>query len=231
MFQLDLRTRIYLTLSAIFVTSLLVADVIAGKFFVIGGLEVSVGVIPFPITFLLTDVVNEYYGRKGARLLTGIGAAMLVFAFAMIFLARALPTGEHSPVPKAAFDGVFGISYKFFAASLTAYLVGQVADINAFHLTKRITHSRLLWLRATGSTAVSQLFDTAIVNAAALAGVLAAGEIVKVAFWSYVYKMAVAVLLTPLLYAIHELLTKRWGLEALPPEGDPASSPGTLAPG
>jgi len=228
MFQLDLRTRIYLTLCAVFVTSLLVADIIAGKFFVIGGLEVSVGVIPFPITFLLTDVVNEYYGRKGARLLTGIGAAMLVFAFGIIFLARALPTGASSPVPQAAFDGVFGISYKFFAASLIAYLVGQFADINAFHVTKRITASRLLWLRATGSTAISQVVDTAIVNAAALAGILSAGQIVRVAFWSYVYKMTVAVLLTPVLYGIHGLLEKRLGLDPLPPEGADGA-PGVLA--
>ena len=222
MFELDFRTRVFLVLAAIFTTSLLVADIVAGKFFVLGSLEVSVGVIPFPITFLLTDIVNEYYGRKGARLLTGIGAAMLVFGFAIIFVARALPTGEHSPVSQAAFDGVFGISYKFFAASLTAYLLGQIADINAFQVTKRITHSRLLWLRATGSTAISQVVDTAIVNAAALAGVLAAGEIVRVAFWSYVYKMTVAVLLTPLLYAIHGVLTRRYGMQGLPPEGAPS---------
>lgn len=218
MFQLDLKTKIFLTLSAIFVTSLLVADVIAGKFFTIGGLEVSVGVIPFPITFLLTDVVNEYYGRKGARLLTGIGAAMLVFGFCIIFLARALPTSPGSPVSKAAFDGVFGVSYNFFFASLIAYLFGQFADINAFHITKRITHNRLLWLRATGSTAISQVFDTAIVSVAALYAIMPAGQIAKVAFWSYAYKMTVAIILTPFLYAIHDLLTRRWGLEAQPPE-------------
>lgn len=220
MLELTVRHKLYLVLVAVFLTSLLVADTTAGKFFAIGGLSVSVGVIPFPITFLLTDVVNEYYGTRGARLLTLIGMAMLVFAFVLITAARLLPIAPRSPVSEAAFQNVFGLSFRFFAASLSAYLLGQLADIAIFHRFKRMTHSRHIWLRATGSTAVSQIVDTVAVNFGALVGAMTLSEIGVVTFWSYVYKMIVAVALTPLLYVVHALLSRRLGIEAHPVEDD-----------
>jgi uncharacterized integral membrane protein (TIGR00697 family) len=214
--EYSVRDRTYLFLLATFLTALLVADVTAGKFFMLGGMEVSVGVIPFPVTFILTDVVNEYYGRRGARMLTVIGAAMLVFAFIIITASRLLPVAARSPVPGPAFDAVFGVSYRFFGASLCAFLVGQLADIHAFHFVKRVTESRHLWLRATGSTAISQVIDTAVVNVAALAGTMSLGEIGKVAAFSYAYKMVAAITLTPVLYAAHGVFTRVLGLEPLP---------------
>ena len=226
----DLKNRVYLVLCATFLTALLIADVTAGKFFRAGTLAISVGVIPFPITFVLTDVVNEYYGRRGARLMTAIGGAMLVFAFLMITAARALPVADASPISQASFVAVFGMSWRFFGASLGAFLLGQFADIQAFHLVKRITRSRHLWLRATGSTAISQVVDTVFVNGAALAGTLAAGEIVKVTAASYAYKMAVAILLTPVLYFVHDLLTARLGLAAAPPDPPAGAGAGTAQP-
>jgi len=192
-----LRHQLYVILVCIFLTALLVADMTAGKFFAFGGLAISVGVIPFPITFVLTDVVNEYYGRRGARLLTVLGMAMLVFAFSIIFLARELPVASVSPIPQPAFDQVFGLSFRFFSASLVAYTLGQLTDIYAFQFYKRMTESRHLWLRATGSTALSQVIDTSVVTFVALTGTLPVGEIAKVAALSYAYKMIVAVLLTP----------------------------------
>lgn len=216
MLEHPIRDRIYLFLLATFLTALLVADVTAGKFFELGGMEISVGVIPFPLTFILTDVVNEYYGRRGARTLTIIGAAMLIIGFGIIFISRALPVSPRSPVPGPAFDAVFGVSYRFFGASLLAFLVGQLADIQAFHFVKRVTQSRHLWLRACGSTAISQVVDTAVVNFAALYGTLSLGEIAEVAVFSYGYKMAAAVTLTPLLYAAHGVFTRYFGLEPMP---------------
>jgi uncharacterized integral membrane protein (TIGR00697 family) len=218
MFELTTRHKLYLGLSATFLTSLLVADMTAGKFFSVGGLDVSVGVIPFPITFLLTDVVNEYYGSRGARFLTAVGALMLVFAFAIIVVARVLPVSPHSPISQDAFDAVFGLSFRFFAASLFAYLVGQLADIQAFRLTKRLTRNRHLWLRATGSTAISQIVDTTVVNVTALVGILPAAEIVEVTAFNYGYKMIAAVLLTPLLYVAHGIVTRRLGVDPAPVE-------------
>lgn len=214
----ELKTRIYLALVATFLTALLIADVTAGKFFQAGSLSISVGIIPFPITFVLTDLVNEYYGREGARLMTAVGGAMLVFAFLMITAARLLPAAENSPIPQASFVAVFGMSWRFFGASLGAFLLGQFADIQAFHVVKRITQSRLLWLRATGSTAISQVVDTVFVNAAALAGIETISNIAKITAWSYAYKMGVAILLTPLLYAAHQMFTSRLGIQAAPAE-------------
>lgn len=199
------------------------ADITAGKFFQIGTLEVSVGVIPFPLAFLITDLVNEYYGRKGAQFLTSLGCAMLVLAFSIIWLTRGLPTAVHSPVSDQAFNEVFGVSFRFFLASLVAFLVSQIADIYTFQWYKRITQSRHLWLRATGSTMVSQVVDTALVNVAALYGVMSLESIFRIAAWSYFYKVLVAILLTPLCYAAHAYITKRWGIEP-----EPYGSVGTL---
>lgn len=220
MFTLDAKQRLYFVLTAIFLTSLLVADIVAGKFFTAFGITMSTGTVIFPIAFLLTDIVNEYYGRRGARFLTLIGMAMLVFGFAIIFAARKLPVAHGSPVPQEAFDAVFGLSARLFGASLVAYLIGQYVDIHSFHLTKRITQSRHLWLRALGSTAISQVVDTAAVNFGALLGSMPVGAVATIAGWSYVYKMIVAAALTPLVYLAHEIITRRLGIEPAPAEDE-----------
>jgi uncharacterized integral membrane protein (TIGR00697 family) len=219
-----LRERLYVVLSAVFLTALLVADVTAGKFFSIGGLAISVGVIPFPITFVLTDVVNEYYGRRGARFLTFIGMAMLVFAFLIITVARMLPVAESSPIPQVPFEAVFGMSFRFFGGSLVAYTLGQLTDIYAFQFYKRLTNSRHLWLRATGSTALSQVIDTSVVTFVALWGTMAFDDIAMVVGVSYVYKMVVAITLTPLCYLAHGIITDRYGIE--PAMVEPKSTEG-----
>lgn len=213
-----LRHRLFVVLAAVFLTALLVANMIGGKFFHIGELGISCGVIPFPITFLLTDVVNEYYGRRGARFLTLVGMGMLVFAFVVLQIACALPPAANTPIAQDAFVAVFGMSPRFFAASILAYLLGQLIDIQAFAWFKRITQERRLWLRATGSTAISQVFDTLVVNILALYGASAAtGEPIALstilgwAGMAYVYKMIVAVVLTPLLYVAHAVVTDRFG--------------------
>lgn len=220
MFTLDAKQRLYFVLTAIFLTSLLVADIVAGKFFTVFGVTMSTGTVIFPIAFLLTDIVNEYYGRRGARFLTLIGMAMLVFGFAIILAARKLPVANGSPVPQEAFDAVFGLSGRLFGASLAAYLIGQFVDIHTFHLTKRITHSRHLWLRALGSTAISQVVDTAAVNFGALVGSMPLGTVATIAAWSYVYKMLVAAALTPLIYVAHELISRFMGIDPAPAEDE-----------
>jgi uncharacterized integral membrane protein (TIGR00697 family) len=218
----DTRQRLFLVLSAIFLTALLIANVVAGKLFRIGPVVLSVGVIPFPITFLLTDIVNEYFGRRGARFLTVVGLCMMLLATGIITLAARLPVAEQTYVSQASFDNVFGLSWRLFLASLSAYLIGQISDIYFFGVFKRLTGSRILWLRATGSTAVSQVVDTAIVNFAVFAGALGLGEIARLAAFGYLYKMAVAVLLTPLLYAAHAVITRRLRIAPFDARGDGA---------
>jgi hypothetical protein len=210
------RHRLYLVLVSLFVTSLLVADIVAGKFFTVAGLSMSVGTVTFPIAFLLTDIVNEYYGRPGARLMTAIGMAMLIVGFAIIACSRWLPVATQTPVSQAAFDEVFGMSGRLFGASLTAYLLSQLVDIHTFHVVKRITRSRHLWLRATGSTAISQVVDTIAVNVGALVGVMPMDAIASITLHSYLYKLTVAVLLTPLCYVAHDLITRRMKIEPAP---------------
>lgn len=212
------QQRIYVVLCATFITALLVADTTAGKFFLIGDLEVSVGVVPFPITFIVTDIVNEYYGRRGARFLTGLGMAMIIFAFLIIFTARLLPVAPGSPVAQASFDNVFGLSLRLFAASLAAYLAGQLTDIYAFNFYKKMTNTRHLWLRATGSTAISQVIDTSFVNFGALWGYKTVPQILEICVYSYLYKMAVAIALTPVCYLAHDVITRRFGIEPAPVE-------------
>ena len=208
------KQRLFVVLAAIFLTALLIANVIAGKLFTLGGLVLSVGVIPFPITFILTDVVNEYYGKEGARFLTLVGLAMLLFATGMLMLGGALPIAGQSWVTAQSYENVFGLSWRLFLGSLCAYVLGQISDIYSFGAIKRITGSRLIWLRATGSTALSQVIDTIVVNVAIFAGSMAAGEIAGLVWRSYVYKMGVAVLLTPLLYLAHLIITRWLGIRA-----------------
>lgn len=216
MLSLSSRHQLYLVLVSLFVTSLLVADIVAGKYFTVGALTMSVGTVTFPIAFLLTDIVNEYYGRPGARMMTGMGMAMLIVGFAIITFSRFLPVSADSYVSQESFDAVFGISARLFGASLVAYLVSQVVDIHTFHLVKGITASRHLWLRAIGSTAVSQVVDTLFVNFGALLGHVPVERIVEIVVASYLYKLVVAVMLTPLCYLAHDIITRRMGIPPAP---------------
>ena len=136
---MDRKQRFYVYLTAIFVAALLVSDLIGGKFFRVAGLDFSVGLIPFPLTFLLTDIVNEFYGTEGARRLTYVGLMTAVFVFAVINLAIYLPASPESPLPGDVFQRVIGSSVRLYIASLTAYLVGQLLDISIFFLVRRVT--------------------------------------------------------------------------------------------
>jgi uncharacterized integral membrane protein (TIGR00697 family) len=219
-FELTRQHQLYVVLVSLFVTCLLVADIVAGKFFRIGTLSMSTGTVAFPIAFLLTDIVNEYYGRRGARVMTTVGMAMLVVGFAIIMAAKYAPISDETYVTQEAFDNVFGLTGRLFAASLVAYLVSQLLDIYTFHIVKRVTESRHLWLRAIGSTALSQVVDTVFVNFGALFGNLPVTRIWEIVLWSYVYKLIVATLLTPLCYVAHEIMTTRLGIDPAPHTDD-----------
>jgi uncharacterized integral membrane protein (TIGR00697 family) len=226
---MDLRHRLFLYLTATFVTALVVADIIGGKFALVGGVPVSVGMIPFPVTFVLTDLINEYWGKQGARRVTFVGLAMAAFAFVVILVSRLLPVSPRSPLPQPVFDQVFGLSNRLYVASLTAYVVGQLSDIYVFNLIKRVTAGKLLWLRATGSTVISQAIDTLVVNFVLLWGsTLADGShadlryILQIAATGYGIKFVIAVALTPLIYAGHGVMHRRFGLTPMP--ADPATS-------
>src|SRR5690606_1865220 len=186
---------LFLVLTAVFTTCLIVGDVIGGKLIelpMFGWTAViTVGMIPFPVTFLLTDLLNEFYGNKAARFVTYVafGCALLTYAFIVIGGAIPIAAFTHGVdwqgVTEEAFANVFLGSRRMIAASLTAYMVSQLADISTFHALKKATGGKLLWLRATGSTLVSQAIDTLTINFVAWTGVLGFDQIVNVIVSSY----------------------------------------------
>jgi len=205
---MDRKQRVFIFLTAFFVAALMTGDFVGGKFFVLFGRNFSAGIVPFPLTFVLTDVVNEFYGTHGARRLTYAGLASAIFVWIVINIALALPTSSDSPIPDAVFRGAFGTSSRLYVASLTAYVIGQMLDIAIFQFLRKTTGHRLLWLRSTGSTVMSQIIDSLAVSFVFLIGTKPMGFIVANAANNYVGKLAMAVLLTPLIYLGHAVFRR-----------------------
>ena len=224
-YHLGRPERLFVVLAGTFLTALVVAEATASKFFVLADLPftfslfgwsttsivMTAGVIAFPVTFIVTDLINEYFGRAGIRFVTLLGVAMIVFEFAILRIAIPLPTASFSPVPDEAFRSVFGTAGRVIFGSLAAYVVGQFVDIALFHRLREATGGRYLWLRATGSTFGSQFIDTFIVLTVAFAGQLAFGQIVAITLFNYGYKFVIAVLITPLIYAAHAAIDRYLG--------------------
>ncbi len=246
-YVLNRPQQVYTVCAGVFLTALVLAEATAGKFFTaftlpapvtILGVEfpavvMTAGVLAFPITFVVTDVMNEYFGKRGIRFVTLLGVAMVVFEFVLLQVALAVPTAAISPVPDAAFASVFGTTGRVIVGSLTAYLVGQLVDITLFHRLRQWTGGRHLWLRATGSTFGSQFFDTLIVLTVAFAGQLAAGEILAITLFNYGYKLLIAVAVTPLIYGAHAAIDRYLGpdLAGALTENAAANRAGVIVPG
>lgn len=210
----------YLILAVVFVSALILADLIGGTLISIGpfnaslngqawhinAIKYSAGIIPFPITFLLTDMINEFYGTKGAQKVTFIGLLGALFVFGMLGIVRLFPIAADSPIPAATFHSVFGMSQRIFIASLTAYVIGQMLDIFVFFALKKLTKGKHLWLRATGSTVFSQLIDSGVVTMIAFYDKLPWAEIMQIGLNNYSVKFIAAILLTPFCYLSHSLI-------------------------
>ncbi|MDX1418690.1 MAG: queuosine precursor transporter [Rubricoccaceae bacterium] len=219
--------KVFVVCAAIFITALVIAEATAGKFFTafrlpfaftLFGVEfdtvvMTAGVLAFPVTFIVTDVMNEYFGVRGIRFVTLLGMAMVVFEFALLQLALAVPATPDSPVPGDAFSVVFGTTGRVIVGSLTAYLIGQFVDISLFHWLRRRTGGRHLWLRATGSTFGSQFIDTFVVLTVAFAGQVPFGQVVAITLFNYGYKLLIAVGITPLIYLGHWMIDRYLGHE------------------
>jgi uncharacterized integral membrane protein (TIGR00697 family) len=228
---LDTRAKLFLTLTALFCTSLVVGDLIGGKLMgvpLFGTVHLlSVGFIPFPITFLLTDLLNEFYGRRAARTVTFVGFGMAAFAFVVLQLAVAVPWHPVTSEPgwtgltPSTFDPVFGSGQRILIASMIAYVAAQLVDIAVFHRLKRATGGRYLWLRATGSTVISQLLDTILIQGLVWSGNLDLDRLTSLIVTSWVGKIVIAVLLTPLIYAGHALVERALGIEPVSVEAEP----------
>lgn len=229
----DARAKLYVVLAAVFCTCLVTGDIIGSKLIDVPffGTMTTVGMVPFPVTFLLTDLLNEFYGKKATRYVTWVGFFMASLAFAFIFVGGAIPIAKltHSPdwtgVTEATFANVFLGSQRMIVASMVAYLTAQFVDIFVFHLLKRLTQNRHLWLRATGSTAVSQLVDTAAISFVAWTGLLPVGDILKMIVTAYGMKLVLALGLTPFIYLGHALVERWLGLVPvrLDEQGEPVA--------
>jgi len=219
--------KLFVICAAIFLTALVIAEATASKFFTAFQLPfvfsifgetftrvtMTAGVIAFPITFIVTDMMNEYYGKRGIRFVTLVGVAMIIFEFLLLQIAMAVPVDEISPVSQGAFTEVFGNTTRIIIGSLVAYLIGQLADISLFHWLRGLTNGRHLWLRATGSTFGSQFLDTFIVLIIAFAGQLSFQAILAITFFNYGYKFIIAILITPILYLAHWIMDSYLGKE------------------
>jgi len=226
--MLDARQKLLFILMATFCACLLVGDLTGGKLISITLLGVTftttVGMIPFPVTFLLTDVINEFYGKQAARFVTFVALGVALLAYVFVYVAAAVPIADMAKDPgwtgvrEESFQNVFVGSLRMLTASLVAFLVAQLTDIAVFTALKRWSGSRLLWLRATGSTAVSQLIDTVTITIVAWVGMMPSSEIVRIILSAYTLKVFIAVCLTPFVYASHRLIERHLGFQPAPRE-------------
>lgn len=210
----DRSHKVFVWMAAIFVICLVIADLTGAMLFSfkLDGLNepvlLSAGIIPFPVTFILTDLLNEYYGKEGARFVTWVGFGMCLLTAALLYLGGLLPVDAHTFIPKPTFMLISNQYMGMFVASLVAYLIGQMLDIQVFHMFRAVTKHRYIWLRATGSTVVSQLFDSLIVSFIAFWGQMQFHDIFRLALGNYTWKFIIAVGITPLLYLGHIILGK-----------------------
>jgi uncharacterized integral membrane protein (TIGR00697 family) len=200
---------VFIILAGIFITNAVVAELIGGKLIQIGPFVMSIGILPWPIVFLTTDLINEYFGEKGVRRLSILTACLIAYAFIILLLGIAIPAAKGiSPVDDEQFQAVFGQSMWIIVGSIIAFLVSQLIDVTVFWFFKNKTGDTKIWLRATGSTVVSQLFDSFIVLGIAfyLPGKITLNEFFAIGFTGYTAKLVIAVLLTPFIYLGHNLI-------------------------
>ena len=202
----NLAFNIYLILASIFIASLVVSNLIFQKFFSweffgIYTFEISVGILPYPITFLVTDIISEIYGKKKANQVVIAGIFASAFSLLIIMISDIAPATEWSPVNNKLFHKVFGLSALAVFASMMAYLVAQFFDIRIYHFWKKKTQGRHLWLRNNFSTISSQFLDTfSVLFLLCSFGVIEWNLFGMLLLSGFLYKLLIALLDTPILY-------------------------------
>jgi len=214
-----LAERIYLVLAALFITALVVSNLIFQKFFYwdffgIYTFKISVGILPYPITFLITDIVSEVYGKKKANQMVTVGIFASFFSLLIVLLADAAPAMVDSPINDELFTKVFGATAVAVFSSMMAYLLAQYFDIQIFHFWKRVTKGRHLWLRNNFSTFLSQFVDTFTVLFLLCSFGKISWEIFGTLLLSgFLFKILIAAFDTPFLYVAVFALRKKFGLK------------------
>ncbi len=244
----DKSTKLFIFLGGFFIANAFIAEVIGVKIF---SLEKTLGIAPFnipifghdfsfsltagvllwPVVFIMTDIINEYYGERGVKFLSYLTASLLAYAFLMYYLAIKLVPADWWPASKtmvgvndmqSAYAQIFGQGIAIIGGSLTAFLIGQVVDVVIFHKIKKMTGEKYIWLRSTGSTIVSQLIDSFVVLFIAFylypkyisnsnGPAWAFSLVMSICIGNYIYKFLMAVLLTPVIYWVHNVIEKYLG--------------------
>ena len=231
------RQFLYIVLCCLFLSNAILAEMIGVKIFSLEKLlemppsqihlpfqfvldfNLSAGVVLWPVVFITSDVINEYYGKAGVKRISYLTAILITYVFAAVFTSTQLPPAdfwlEVNRLPgkedfdiNFAFSSIFRQGLGIIVGSVTAFLIGQVLDAHAFHWIKSLTGSKHIWLRATGSTLFSQFIDSFVVLGIAfyLLGNWSLEQVLAVGIINYIYKFSIAVLLTPLLYLIHYMI-------------------------
>ena len=236
-------SRLFYILSGIFLANVILAELIGVKFFslthflgienwelpffnrIMPDLNMSVGILIWPIVFILSDIVNEYFGRKGVQRISILAAIMVAYCSIIILISTKLPPAafwqelngkDPSGQPlniNYAYTLIFSQGISIIAGSLTAFLLSQFVDVYTFHWIRRLTGHKKLWLRATGSTVVSQLVDSYVILTVAfyIMGKWSFVQVLQVGTIQYLYKVSFAILLTPLVYLFHYIIDKFLG--------------------
>ena len=211
---MDFKNRkdtVFLVLAGFFITNALIAELIGGKLIQFFGLFTqSIGIILWPFVFILTDLINEHFGNDGVKKLTNITVGLISFAFIILTIAIKIPATPFSPINNEVFKTVFGQSQWIIIGSIVAFFISQLVDVYVFVILKKITGNKFIWLRATGSTLVSQLVDTFIVQyiAFVLPAKWTLDEFITNASWGYLFKLIIAISLIPIIYLGHYLIGK-----------------------
>lgn len=237
-------TKLFVILAGIFITNALLAEIIGVKIFsledTIGvgrahmplfgsdfSFHLTAGVLLWPVVFVMTDIINEYYGPKGIKFLSFLTIFLICFSFIVFNAVIALKPSEYFSIgngidkPDNAFRGIFGQGIWIVIASITAFLIGQILDVFIFHRIKKATGEKNIWLRATGSTLVSQLVDSFVVIFIAfyvgkriqtdLGDPWSLQQVLVTGTGNYIYKFVVALLMTPVIYLVHAWIEKYLG--------------------
>lgn len=208
--------RLYYVLGALFIAALITCNLIANKFISLDlGFKtfiISAGVLPYPITFLITDILSELYGRKRTTHVVLSGLFASIFVLLILWLGAQFPAIESSPVDDTTFDQVFQNAWRVIAASMLAYLVAQLVDVRLFHFWKGITGGRMLWVRNNFSTIVSQLIDTTLVVVVLFIGVESTETMTGYIADGWMFKALCALLDTVLIYLFMAWARKFFGL-------------------
>ena len=220
----SLANNIYLILAGLFITSLVASNLIFTKIFYwypfdvnlmgVKLFELSVGILPYPLTFLITDLISEIYGQKKANQVVVAGIFASIFSIGLIFISSQVPAIEGSPIDDATFNSVFLNAPLAVLASMLTYLFAQFIDIRIYHFWKKLTKGKHLWLRNNFSTFTSQFVDTlTIVSLLIVFGILPQDKFLVLILSGFLFKVIVAILDTPLLYLFVWMFRKKFNLK------------------